>query len=188
MKLYLIRHGRTLANLKRLYCGSTDLELLDESIKELESLKPKYQMIDKNKTIFYSSGKKRANKTLEILFDNVDYIIDKSLEEMNFGDFEMKSYEELKNNKDYLKWIEDDYHNIIPNGESGYIQEQRVIKALNNILKNKDKDIVIVTHGGTIHYIYNYLLKTNKNIYETNVNYGSGYLFTFNNGWEVSEL
>ena len=38
MRLLLIRHGRTEANEKHLYCGSTDLELSDAGRDELESL------------------------------------------------------------------------------------------------------------------------------------------------------
>lgn len=35
MKLILIRHGKTEANEKHLYCGSTDVSLSESGIKEL---------------------------------------------------------------------------------------------------------------------------------------------------------
>ncbi|MBR4078576.1 MAG: phosphoglycerate mutase family protein, partial [Christensenellaceae bacterium] len=35
MKLYLIRHGRTMANEKWLYCGSTDIPLSDNGVKRI---------------------------------------------------------------------------------------------------------------------------------------------------------
>lgn len=37
---------------------------------------------------------------------------------MNFGDFEMKSYQELKDTAAYQAWITDVEHNVCPNGES----------------------------------------------------------------------
>ena len=38
MKLYLIRHGKTMANEKHLYCGSTNLPLSEKGIEELQNL------------------------------------------------------------------------------------------------------------------------------------------------------
>ena len=38
MSIYLIRHGRTEANEKWLYCGSTDLSLSEKGRKELEGI------------------------------------------------------------------------------------------------------------------------------------------------------
>lgn len=38
MKLYLIRHGKTEANERHLYCGSTDLPLSNAGIRELQGL------------------------------------------------------------------------------------------------------------------------------------------------------
>ena len=38
MTIYLIRHGKTEANEKRLYCGSTDLPLSEAGREELRNL------------------------------------------------------------------------------------------------------------------------------------------------------
>ena len=38
MTVYLIRHGKTEANEKRLYCGSTDLPLSEKGREELNRL------------------------------------------------------------------------------------------------------------------------------------------------------
>ena len=39
MKIWLIRHGMTEANERRLYCGSTDLPLSDHGREELKSVR-----------------------------------------------------------------------------------------------------------------------------------------------------
>lgn len=188
MKIYLIRHGKTIANEKRLYCGKTDLPLSEAGISELESLKELYKDIDKTNLVFYTSGKKRANESLEILFDKPNYLIDHRLEEMNFGDFEMKSYNDLKEDIAYKEWISDVNNNRTPNGESSKDQEQRVIEAFKDILNNNNKDVVIMTHGGSIYYIYQYLMHSNMNIYEIMPDNGRGYIFTKHDKWDVSKL
>ena len=38
MSIYLIRHGKTEANEKRLYCGSTDLPLSEKGRAELRAM------------------------------------------------------------------------------------------------------------------------------------------------------
>ena len=80
MSIYLIRHGKTEANEKRLYCGSTDLPLSEAGREELQSLT--YAITPER---FVTSGMKRANETLEILFGNVPFSVDSRFREMDFG-------------------------------------------------------------------------------------------------------
>ena len=62
-KLYLIRHGRTEANEKWLYCGATDLTLSESGKKDLEKV---HCEIPGN-PLFMTSGMKRTEETLKIL-------------------------------------------------------------------------------------------------------------------------
>ena len=94
IKISLIRHGKTFANEKKLYYGFSDIELSENGIKELEKLKEKVNY--EKGQLFITSGLKRTIQTLNILFGNVDYIVNEHFKEMNFGDFELKSYEQLK--------------------------------------------------------------------------------------------
>ena len=66
MTIYLIRHGKTEANEKHLYCGSTDLPLSETGRAELEQLH-----YDLKNVRFLSSGVKRTNETMQILFDDM---------------------------------------------------------------------------------------------------------------------
>ena len=59
MTIYLIRHGKTEANEKRQYCGSTDLPLSEAGKEELGQLH--YEI---NNVRFLTSGMKRTNETL----------------------------------------------------------------------------------------------------------------------------
>ena len=176
MKLYLIRHGKTLANEKRCYCGITDLSLTVDGRKELELKKKNYQFIDKKKTLFYTSSLKRSIESLIILFGDVQYQSDERFNEMNFGEFEMHTHQELLKNPHYLEWLKDVEHYQIPGGERSIDQKERVIQAFKEI-KKFNKDIVLVTHGGVISILYNYLFPNEtKNIYEIQPNNGEGLL------------
>ena len=66
MRIYLIRHGKTQANERHLYCGSTDLSLSDAGKAELQQLH-----YDIKNVRFLTSGMKRTNETLRILFGDV---------------------------------------------------------------------------------------------------------------------
>lgn len=103
MKLTLIRHGMTEANEKRLYCGSTDLPLSAAGRAALHHLPP-----PEPGTRLISSGMRRCNETLKALFGDVPYEIEPDLREIDFGDFEGKSYNMLRNDPAYQAWLTGD--------------------------------------------------------------------------------
>lgn len=145
MKLYLIRHGRTAANEAHLYCGSTDLPLSDAGRRELENLRYSLENVR-----FLTSGMRRTEETLEILFGPVPHRAEPAFREVDFGKFEMRSYEELKSDPDYQIWIAgDNERNIPPGGESGEAQTERVLAAFRALLE-EGQDTVLITHGGVI--------------------------------------
>jgi len=178
MKIYLIRHGKTTANEKHLYCGSTDLPLSENGIKELRQIK--YD-IDVKNTVFVTSGMQRTQETLKILFGDVGHVTDSRFKEIDFGIFEMKSYNELKDTAEYQQWLNgDNYTNVAPKGESGAQMKKRVLAALSDVVAN-GKDTVIITHGGVIATIMANLFNSeNKNRYQWQPKCGHGYLLENN--------
>lgn len=177
MNLYLIRHGKTEANEKHLYCGSTDLPLSPAGIAELEDLKEVYPKPEHCR--FITSGMLRAEQTLEILFGAVRHRIEPDLREVDFGIFEMHSYEELKDDPAYQQWINGDNDaNIAPGGESGNEMEKRVWNAFSRLTAS-EQDTVIVTHGGVIAVLMARLFsEESKNRYQWQPKPGHGYLLT----------
>ena len=93
MKLTLLRHGITEGNRRRLYYGSTDLPLLQEGWEALEDLRA--QGGYPTATRYYTSGMIRTEQTLLALYGPVSHEVLPGLREMDFGAFEMRSYEEL---------------------------------------------------------------------------------------------
>ena len=168
MTIYLIRHGKTEANEKHLYCGSTDLSLSEAGRTELQNIH-----YDIKNVRFLTSGMKRTNETLQILFGDVPYEVDPRFREVDFGIFEMHSYDELKDTPEYQIWLTGDNEvNIPPEGESGAQMKQRVLEAFSEI----KEDTCIITHGGVIAAIMENLFpEENKNRYQWQPQNGHGY-------------
>ena len=168
MTIYLIRHGKTEANEKHLYCGSTDLSLSDTGKEELRSIHYDIQSVR-----FLTSGMKRTNETLQILFGDVPYETDPRFREVDFGIFEMHRYDQLKDTPEYQVWLAgDNESNVPPEGESGKQMKERVLAAFSEI----QEDTCIITHGGVIAAIMEHLFPDeSKNLYQWQPRPGQGY-------------
>lgn len=169
--IYLIRHGRTEANDRHLYCGSTDLPLSDAGRQELETLH--YSV---GNVRFAVSGMLRTVQTLQILFGDVPYEIDPAFREIDFGKFELHSYEELKNDPEYQTWITgNNERNVPPGGESGEAMTARVLAAFAK-LRREPGDTVLISHGGVIAAIMEKTFPNEgKNRYQWQPRPGHGY-------------
>ena len=168
MTIYLIRHGRTEANEKWLYCGSTDLPLSEKGREEIREIH-----YDIPNVRFLTSGMKRANETLGILFGDVPYAVDSQFREVDFGIFEMRSYYEIQNMSEFQEWLAGDNEANVPSGgESGLQMKQRVIEAFSEIRE----DTVLVCHGGVIAALMAHLFpEENKSRYDWQPQNGKGY-------------
>ena len=172
MTIHLIRHGRTEANLKKLYCGHTDIPLTAYGVEELNRLRE--AGIYPRSDMFVTSGLRRASQTLEIIYKTPEYCIIKALMEYNFGFFEMKSYEELRGNPDYISWING---GPCPGGESRDGFRERVLTGWEQLVE-KAKDGLstsAVCHGGVIVTIMEELFPGGRDFYEWQPGYGRGY-------------
>lgn len=172
MTIYLIRHGKTEANEKRLYCGRTDLPLSEKGREELFRIHYEIKNVR-----FLTSGMRRTDETLKILFGEVPFDTDPRFREVDFGVFEMYSYEELKDNPAYQIWCTGDNEaNVPPNGESGLQMKQRVLEAFSEI----KEDTVVICHGGVIAAIMEHLFpEENKTRYDWQPKNGHGYFIRF---------
>lgn len=183
VNLKLIRHGKTQASVEHKYCGSTNLSLCNEGISEIEDyIKSGYYQ--EPITTYFTSGMKRADETLQLIYGNVKYEIIDELKEMCFGDFEMRSYDEMVNDEKYIKWIEDttgDY--VCPNGESTNEFYARVEKGFEKLFKilaeNEITDAVVVAHGGTLGYFAREYLDKNMPFYDSMPKQARGYNTVF---------
>ena len=176
MKLILIRHGATAANEQHLYCGSTDIGLSVAGKAAILEKKAAGIYPDPSGYRIITSGMKRCEQTLRLIYGDIPHKVDISFREIDFGEFEMRSYEQLKNDPQYIAWITGDNEtNIPPGGESGEMMTRRVINGLDKIIAD-GCDTVIVTHGGVIAAMMQYLFPDEaKNRYEWQPEQGGGY-------------
>lgn len=181
MKIYLIRHGETISNKEKRYMGITDIPLSEEGKKKIlkkvsEDYYPEYA-----NQIIYTSALSRTEQTLKLIYGDVPFIKERGFNESNFGDFENKTYEELKDNIEYIKWISgDNFSNVCPNGESYIQMKKRVIESFCKIVnqhKHSDRDIIIILHSGPIVALMEELHpKEQKSYYEWRLENGELYV------------
>ena len=168
MSIYLIRHGKTEANEKWLYCGSTDLPLSEAGREELAGIRYEIENVR-----FLTSGMKRTNETLKLLFGDVPFAEDPRFREVDFGIFEMCSYYEIKDTPEFQAWVTGDNEaNVPPGGESGAQMKHRVLEAFADIRE----DTVLICHGGVIAALMEHLFpEERKSRYEWQPKNGRGY-------------
>lgn len=147
MKLTLIRHGITHGNKYGLYYGATDLPLLEEGVEELRERRLGY--IYPTAPRYYTSPLQRTQQTLRQLYGAVDFTVVDGLREMNFGVFEMRTVEDLRQDEAFVAWNRDVVCNICPGGESFAQVHARALEAITPILR-AGEDAVCVIHGGVI--------------------------------------
>ncbi len=186
-RLLLIRHGITRAVEDWLYCGATDLSLSPAGREALISGRDSYIWPDLNGWSIYTSGMRRAEETLEILLGNIPHSPLPAFREMDFGVFEMHSYDELKIREDYQAWISGDNEaNVCPGGESGLQMKARVFAGLRELTQAPGSALV-VCHGGPIVAVMQHLFpQENRTRYDWQPAGGCGYLITFDGCLPVS--
>lgn len=180
MKLHFLRHGRTLANEQGLYYGSTDLPLSERGVAELEALRDSFLFPVAERHI--TSGLNRAQQSLAILYGKEPEMTIPELNEFDFGDFEMKSHEELKDKPDFINWIAGDLDTACPNGESHNQFVKRIKRGFEIVCNLNASNTVIVCHGGVIGALMDIFFPGEKHYYAWVPDCGRGYTLEITNG------
>jgi broad specificity phosphatase PhoE len=162
MKMVIIRHGQTDANLNNVVQGcGVNYSLNSIGIMQAEILG--FNLKEYKFEEIYTSKLIRARETAEILakFSNAKVIPWTGLEEVCFGDAENMSSEEARRvYKNIFDKIGDPNHPEsltahIPNGESVQQSLDRGMKAINAIKIISSKPAVaVVTHGALMYNLY----------------------------------
>ena len=175
-----IRHGMTAGNQERRYIGQTDLPLAEQGIKQLEDYKRqgRYPHAD----ALYSSPLKRCRETARILYPMLVPVTLSSLTELDFGTFEGKNYEQLKDDPAYRKWIDSAGMVAPPGGESGEELWLRLENALRQIMLDAERSHfrrpAVITHGGCMMTLLSRLSppESSGGFYDYQVGNGGGFI------------
>lgn len=174
MKIELIRHGETPWMPLRKYQGRTDVPLSEEGIRKLQ--KAAYEP-----EVVYVSAMKRAAQTAKAIFPKARQIVISDFSEMDFGDFEGRTADEMQNDSAYREWVDGMCLGQCPGGESKDGFCERVCRAFTALLdretaENKGTDLIIVSHGGTVMAIMERFAFEKRSFYEWYPKSGCGYL------------
>lgn len=150
--IHFIRHGLIDDTLAGKYIGTTDAPLSDRGRMDLRKLDYEYKY--PGTQVVFTSPLKRCTETAKILYPEQNPLVIDNLSECNFGEWEGKTADELKNDPDFEKWLAGDSSVKPPRGESNADFTRRVCKMFESIveglMKTGTTESVIVTHGGVI--------------------------------------
>jgi len=176
MKLYAIRHTSVAVEPGICY-GQSDVDAAESFHEERTAVKQELSGLKFDKT--FSSPLQRCRKLAEYLFPNQPVLFDNRLKELDFGDWELKSWDEIYHSRQGKKWM-DDYQNLPTlNGESYSQMLGRITEWLNELNAMEVKAAVVVTHAGVIR-ILKHLIEgqpMNKLFAEFKPPYGSVTIF-----------
>jgi len=176
-KIHLIRTGSTSANPWKRYVGQSDIPLCEKGRETLKQLREEftYPSVD----VVYSSPLCRCLQTAEILYPGYQPIIIEDLKDMNLGAFEGKTFEELRSEEAFSRWLADSFKNTPPGGEKTEDFTNRVVKAFNGVLRHmmeqKTQSAAIITHGGVIMSLMAAVALPQLPLHQWAANNGCGY-------------
>lgn len=148
----LVRHGATADNLAGRYAGKrSNAPLCAQGAAALERLRESKRVAAEPGALLVSPSR-RCVETARVLFPNAPYELAHDLEEIDFGEFEGKTYQELSGTPEYQKWIDSNGRRPFPGGESLDAFAARSYGAFAKaVAENREKSpVVLVCHGGSI--------------------------------------
>lgn len=150
MELILIRHGITQGNKERRFIGVTDVPLAPEGEDLARRVAPALPAVEH----IYRSPLLRCRQTAALLWPGTAETVIEELREMDFGPFEGKNHEELKDDPLYQRYIGGGDLGNIPVGESTDQVAARAARGLERLVADaRDRGfrrVAAVAHGGTI--------------------------------------
>lgn len=157
-KFYIVRHGETAWNVEHRIQGQKDSPLTKNGINQAKSTADVFKEVDFDKV--YSSDLLRAKRTAELIALEKELAVNTSklLRERLFGRFQGKKYiefkEELKEKLAKRNRLAKDQrfkYKLSNDIESDEELVSRLITFLRETaVANEKKNILIVTHGGTM--------------------------------------
>lgn len=147
MKIYLVRHGQTLFNVKGRIQGWCDSPLTENGVNQAIALGKGLQDVDF--VCAYSSTSERAVDTANYIIGDRKIPLSslKGLKEMNFGTLEGEYEKDVlaKDGSTHDKGF------VEFGGDTIAITQKRMVETLNEIAKqHPDGNVLVVSHGGAI--------------------------------------
>ncbi len=176
MKLFLVRHGQTNWNIRKIAQGRTDIPLNETGIAQAEELRDKIK--DRKFDVCFTSPLIRAKQTAEILVNGkCPIIVDDLLMERSFGKFEGTS-------PSYEDWV-------MP-WTFGYNNDELQMEPLEHLFTRTkkflekvkatypdDARILVVSHGGTLKTMHYNIVGYDEHTNIIDVHFHNGDLYEY---------
>ncbi|WP_251551836.1 histidine phosphatase family protein [Neobacillus muris] len=170
----LFRHGMTVENQRKAYLGWNDSPLCQEAARLACS---------KEYEGYFSSDLQRCVLTAKRLFSPSHFQLLKEFREMDFGEWEGKTYEQLKSIEHYQRWLSDPFHICPPKGESFEQFSSRVQsgwkKLTAELISKKLQSCAVITHGGVIKYLLSVYAPREQDFWSWHTPYYQGFELCF---------
>lgn len=154
MRLFLVRHGQTEANLRGVFCGLTDVALTPLGVEQATNVAG--WLADVEFAHGISSQLLRARHTANIVLAGhpLDVGTNDQLNEMNFGEWEMRHHHDLQREDPdaWAAWVAD-WQQASPTGGESFPQfSARIESVVQSLLltKNNDNNQLVVAHQGVL--------------------------------------
>ncbi len=153
MRLWLVRHGETEANVAGLYSGHAPTPLTGRGVAQAQTLNTLLRQVPFEQVL--CSELERAQHTARLVLQGreLPLQVKPELNEMFFGDWEMRHHQDLarEDAENYAAWC-NDWQNAVPtNGEGFQTFARRVEQVMSLLADYRHHDhVLIVSHQGVL--------------------------------------
>lgn len=164
----LFRHGVTEENRHGAYIGWTNAQLSEHATFS--------SVDDRNIDLVFSSDLDRCRQTSRYLFPMKKVVEMSAFRELHFGNWEGKTYGDLKYDEHYRTWVTDPFTIAPPGGESYQTFMERIDEGFDEVVKQigSNRRVVLVTHGGVIRYLLTKYAPTQRSFWDWKIPHGTG--------------
>ncbi len=152
MILYLVRHGESVFNLERRIQGQLNIEL--SPLGQRQALALAGALESQTFDALYCSPLRRGMETAQPIAERLHLEIktDDRLKEINAGMFQGLHWEEIErlHPSEAVHWRAQEPDFVIPDGESRRALMQRARAAFEAIRETGARQVLVVSHGGTL--------------------------------------
>lgn len=188
-RIVFVRHGEPVAEAKGRCYGKLDVGLSENGARQIEQTAEWLGQFDL--AAVYSSPRSRALESAKIIARNCSLFVqpNENLAEINFGDFEGLSYEDVERRfpEIYQQWMHTPTTVEFPNGESFAQMQIRVTKEIQELrFRHEGEAFAVVSHGGVNRIALAYFLKIeDENIFRLEQSYAAANVIDFYNDFPV---
>ena len=158
-QLILIRHGETTANTEQRWFGALDAPLTPRGQQQVQATAARFaawrRQADHRADIaaLYVSPLPRCRSTAAGIAQALELepIVDDGLREFSIGDWEGRTFRDLRDTEQLWERFAADPNFAPPNGESPRSFGRRIVQTVQELAdRHPGETIVVVTHGGVI--------------------------------------